>query len=213
DIVIVEPGEPDAVFGDVDFWDYVIVEGSNDNGATWVPLLDGYDATFDDAWFSAWITAGTASPDMFRNHQINLLGFFSAGEEIILRWRLFADAAVNGYGWVIDNITYKDNLVSVDAGEQLPRVFSLSLNYPNPFNPATQIKYALPQSAEVSLQIFNVLGQRVRDLVRNQKQDAGRYSVQWDGNNDFGQPVSSGIYVYRISAGEFTKSFKMTLLK
>ncbi|MCH9007587.1 T9SS type A sorting domain-containing protein, partial [candidate division KSB1 bacterium] len=178
-----------------------------------VPLLDGYDATFDQAWLDAWNVGGTASPDMFRNHQINLLDFFSAGEKIILRWRLFADAAVNGYGWVIDNITYKDNLVSVDAGEQLPRVFSLSLNYPNPFNPATQINYALPQSAEVSLQIFNVLGQRVRDLVRNQKQDAGRYSVQWDGNNDFGQPVSSGIYVYRISAGDFTKSFKMTLLK
>lgn len=214
EIAIVEPGEPGSQFGDDDFWDFVVVEGSNDNGATWLPLADGYDARADQAWLTAYDAGAAGDPSMYVTRTLDLTNAFAVNDEVLIRFRLLADANTNGWGWAIDNLVIQTEPVSVESsGEQLPTEFALIQNYPNPFNPTTQINYALPQSGEVSLQIFNVLGQRVRDLVRNQKQDAGRYSVEWDGNNDFGQPVSSGIYVYRINVGDFTKSFKMTLLK
>ncbi|MCH8872693.1 T9SS type A sorting domain-containing protein, partial [candidate division KSB1 bacterium] len=85
--------------------------------------------------------------------------------------------------------------------------------YPNPLNPTTQIAYALPQTVEVNLKIFNVLGQMVRALLQNKQQTAGVYGIEWDGKDDLGKDVSSGVYIYRIEAGDFVKSHKMMLLK
>ena len=96
--------------------------------------------------------------------------------------------------------------------ETLPEVYALGFNYPNPFNPETTIKYALPQASDVELVIYNSLGQVVRTLV-NERQGAGRYAFTWDAANDRGQAVSSGIYLYRLQAGEFAKVRKMLLLK
>ena len=106
------------------------------------------------------------------------------------------------YGW---------GLVQALDASQL-EVFALGNNYPNPFNPATTIKYQLPQATDVRLEIFNVVGQVVRTLVAD-PQDAGRYTVQWDATNDGGQPLSSGIYFYRLLAGDFQEVNKMLLLK
>lgn len=95
---------------------------------------------------------------------------------------------------------------------QRPEQFDLRQNYPNPFNPVTTIQYALPKSSEVCIRIYNILGQRVRDLV-NERQDPGYKTVLWDGKDDHGNEVSSGVYFYRIEAGDFVKCRKMTLLK
>ncbi len=94
----------------------------------------------------------------------------------------------------------------------VPLTFALEQNYPNPFNPSTTIRYQLPQDREVSLVVYDILGQVVKTLVRGQ-QKAGAYSVQWDATNDAGFRVSSGMYIYRITAGTFTESRKMVLLK
>lgn len=96
--------------------------------------------------------------------------------------------------------------------EDAPLVFSLSQNAPNPFNPETIISYVLPQSEQVKLVIYNVLGQEIRTLV-NALQPAGRYRVVWNSRDDFGRSVSSGIYLYQITAGEFTSTRKMLILK
>lgn len=93
-----------------------------------------------------------------------------------------------------------------------PKNYKLHPNYPNPFNPSTIIRYELPASHKVTLKIYNTLGQEVRTLV-DREQTAGLYSVQWDGKNNFGQPVSSGIYIYRLQAGSYTKSMKLMLIK
>ena len=94
-----------------------------------------------------------------------------------------------------------------------PEAFALANNYPNPFNPATTIKYALPEASDVTLEIYNVVGQVVRTLVADH-QNAGRYVVQWDASNDSGHSLSSGIYFYRLQAGgEFLEVKKMLLLK
>ena len=94
-----------------------------------------------------------------------------------------------------------------------PEAFSLADNFPNPFNPTTTIKYALPQTADVELTVYNVVGQPVRTLVA-EHQTAGRYAVEWDATDNSGHSLSSGIYFYYLQAGgEFRKVKKMLLLK
>ena len=85
-------------------------------------------------------------------------------------------------------------------------------NYPNPFNQETIIKYSLPWDGAVELSVYNLLGERVRTLV-NQPQNADDYEVRWDGNDDRGKEVASGIYFYRLQTGEFTQTNKMLLVK
>lgn len=94
----------------------------------------------------------------------------------------------------------------------LPNSFSLGQNYPNPFNPLTQIEYSLPRRAHVQISIYNTLGQLVKTVV-NSEQTAGIHSVTWDGKDELGRTVSSGIYFYKLSASDFVESKKMLLLK
>ena len=94
----------------------------------------------------------------------------------------------------------------------VPQKFALEQNYPNPFNPETSISWQLAKSNEVQLKVFNLLGQEVRTLV-NEQQGAGYHSVVWDGRDDAGNPVASGIYLYRIQAGDLVSIRKMVLLK
>jgi xylan 1,4-beta-xylosidase len=92
------------------------------------------------------------------------------------------------------------------------RTFELNQNYPNPFNPTTIIKYSLPKEVDVTLKLINMRGQEVKTLV-NKKQLAGNYAVHWDGRDNNGTTVSSGIYFYRIRAGKITRTIKMLLVK
>ncbi|MYC72416.1 MAG: T9SS type A sorting domain-containing protein [Gemmatimonadetes bacterium] len=99
------------------------------------------------------------------------------------------------------------------ALQTLPTAFSLADNFPNPFNPTTTIQYALPQAADVELTVYNVVGQPVRTLVA-EHQSVGRYVVEWDATDDSGHSLSSGMYFYRLQAGEeFREVKKMLLLK
>jgi hypothetical protein len=95
---------------------------------------------------------------------------------------------------------------------QRPTVFALRQNYPNPFNPTTVIQYALPKSSFVKIEVYNILGQKVRTLME-EEQEPGYKMVDWDGKDDSGAEVSSGVYFYRIEAGSFVECKKMTLLK
>ncbi len=92
-----------------------------------------------------------------------------------------------------------------------PVEYSLLQNYPNPFNPSTTIRYSIQKLSGVTLEIFNILGERVRTLVRSE-QIAGVYSVTWDGATDAGSAASSGVYLYRLQAGEFRASKKLVVI-
>lgn len=94
----------------------------------------------------------------------------------------------------------------------IPNEFGLAQNYPNPFNPTTMLQYALPANAHVTLQIFDILGRQVRALV-SEYSYAGYHEVMWDGRDNNGALVSSGIYIYRIQAGRFSSTKKMILMK
>ena len=94
----------------------------------------------------------------------------------------------------------------------VPVQYSLSQNYPNPFNPTTKIQFGLPVAENVQIKIYDVLGREVRSLVHEQY-DAGLYSVQWDGKNNNGVQVATGMYIYHLRAGQFVQSKKMLLMK
>jgi hypothetical protein len=94
----------------------------------------------------------------------------------------------------------------------IPNKFSLKQNFPNPFNPVTTLRYDLPENGHVNITIYDMLGRQVKTLI-NQIQDAGYRSVIWDATDDYGKPVSAGIYLYQIQAGDFIQTRKMVLLK
>ncbi|MCP4706187.1 MAG: T9SS type A sorting domain-containing protein [candidate division Zixibacteria bacterium] len=100
----------------------------------------------------------------------------------------------------------------VSGDDLLPDQYTLYQNYPNPFNPITKIRFSLPVSSVIRVEIFNLLGQSIRILV-DEKLSAGAKEVVWDGLNNAGRSVSSGIYFYRITANDFVDSRKMILLK
>lgn len=94
----------------------------------------------------------------------------------------------------------------------VPKEFDLSQNYPNPFNPETQINFNLVKEGNVKIEVFNILGQKVRTLV-NQDFKSGSYSVTWNGRNDYGMQLASGTYLYSLEAGAFRMTKKMMLMK
>ncbi len=107
-----------------------------------------------------------------------------------------------------------DQAQGVDGTDDLnlPKAFALQQNFPNPFNPATIIKYDVPRRSPVKLTVFNVLGQKVKTLVDGVK-EASSYEVSWDGTTDGGSSVSSGIYFYKMEAGSFVQTKKMVMMK
>ena len=96
--------------------------------------------------------------------------------------------------------------------ETFPMTYKLYNAYPNPFNPTTQIKYDLPEDAMVSITIYDTMGRSIRSLV-NSKQTSGYRSIQWNATNNLGDPVSAGMYLYTIQAGDFRQVKKMVLVK
>ncbi len=118
--------------------------------------------------------------------------------------------------WVENNLPVEDppNLVvSVDDDRvAIPQDFQLHQNFPNPFNPETTIRYELRKPAQVKLQVYNVVGQVVRTLVDG-RMPAGRYSIKWTGDDNRGQPVSSGVYFLKMKAGDFNAVKKMALVR
>ena len=110
------------------------------------------------------------------------------------------------------HLNISEELVGVDGGIALPKEFALHNNYPNPFNPVTNITYDIAQNSEVVLEIYNVMGQRVRTLAQG-SHEPGRYRVLWNATNDYGQALSSGMYIYRIQAGDFVSVKKLILMK
>ena len=96
--------------------------------------------------------------------------------------------------------------------ETLPIIYNLHNAYPNPFNPVTSLRYELPQDALVNITIYDMMGRQVKTLV-NSSQTAGYKSIQWNATNNIGQPVSAGLYLYTIQAGDFRQTKKMVLLK
>ena len=132
----------------------------------------------------------------------------------------FGVAADSEYIYVADHrslIIFQHHLFSSDVSDDepttLPGQLRLRQNYPNPFNPTTTIEYDLPRQEDVTLTIYDILGRKVKTLLDNRRQHAGRHWVIWDGRDDGGRMAASGIYFYRLTAASFSESRKMILEK
>lgn len=184
----------------IDKSDACFVDATND-GTNWTTLLSINGAQF------SWV-----------QDSVRLNDFAGSGNKNVqIRFRMVSDGAVEKAGIYIDDIEiFAEGLVaSVESEESntIPAEYSLSQNYPNPFNPSTIISYSLPEATIVTLRIYDVLGREVKTLVSEQ-QAAGTYRVNWNGDNNLGSKVASGIYIYRIVAGaSYMQTKKMILLK
>lgn len=151
-------------------------------------------------WQSLGSAGGSAADDQYQNK--GMLGYFAAG---------LSDDTRNVH-W--GGVRFNKFMQSLDADDErlIPYEYALEQNYPNPFNPSTTIEYSLREKSEVSIAVYNILGQKVVELV-NETQPAGSHSAIWDGRNSSGAESATGLYFYRISAGEFIKVKKMMLIK
>ena len=143
---------------------------------------------------------------------LNTHGIDRSGELVWLRFtgrplvRLTSGDARNSLNVVLNVVRQRGE------GETVPTSYALQQNYPNPFNPATTIEYQIPVTGQVTLEVYNILGARMATLV-NDIQEAGFYQVVWDGRNENHNLVATGIYLYRVKAGEFSSVKKMLLVK
>ena len=207
DIALVEPGEDGSNFGDYNFWDYVVVEGSKD-GLNWIPFEDGYDCRYrTPRWVTLFKDSTTLATTDTARHKVDMTKKFNKGDVVFVRFHLYSDEALVGWGWAFDNLKIQDGASDVEKGNTIPTTYSLSQNYPNPFNPETTIKFTLPQRSKVKLEIFDVLGRVVSTIV-NSDLDAGSYNYNWNASN-----FASGVYIYRLTANDFASSKKLMLLK
>jgi hypothetical protein len=154
------------------------------------------------------------SPGDLRN-QINAGPFdLAAGDSFKVFYAMLAADNLNELMTVAT--TVKNIFTKTDIKDEyqpiVPAKFALYQNYPNPFNPITKIRYGLPKECDVKLAVFDIHGELVRWIVVKNQQP-GYYEVIWDGRNNAGQMVASGIYLYRIQAATYVKTQKMVLLK
>jgi len=129
---------------------------------------------------------------------------------------LDGDVTTGTYNYRLKQIDFDGTIAYSDEIEVVvdltPDNFELSQNYPNPFNPSTTIQFQVPKASDVTVTVFDMLGQQVKSLFAGQVQ-AGKYTIEWDGTNNAGSRMSSGSYIYRMTAGEFVEAKEMILLK
>jgi hypothetical protein len=163
EIVLVEPGETGSVFGDPEFYDYVVVEGSKDLGTTWKPLTEGYDSRAQTSWLNRYNSAfsgnnstATGIPSLYKTRVIDLQNAFNAGDEIIIRFRLYSDQLAAGWGWAIDNLFIQD--VVTQAEKNLESSVSI---YPNPANQQLMVEAEAIAASDITIQLLTLQGQLV----------------------------------------------------
>ena len=138
----------------------------------------------------------------YRSDRIDQLTYDIITETIPNRIQYFDDQLFDMYP--INNLGIKDKY-SINN-------YSIQQNYPNPFNPITMLEFNIPLKCLVNITIYDLIGKKVKTLL-NQTQNAGQRSIIWDATDDYGQPVSAGIYLYQIKAGQYVSTKKMVLLK
>lgn len=166
EVVLVEPGEEGAVYTEETFWDFVIVEGSKDNGKSWLPVIDGYDSGADAMWNSHFtgtlkssVSEASGSDNLFLPQHINLTenNSFEEGDTVLFRFRLASDQQVTGWGWAIDNLTIQS--VTTAADEILAQD-NVSV-YPNPFQSSIYVDGVDANGADLEIVVTDLYGKTV----------------------------------------------------
>ncbi|WP_082063743.1 T9SS type A sorting domain-containing protein [Draconibacterium sediminis] len=182
EVVLIEPGAQLSTYGDSDFFDYVIVEGSKDLGRTWYPLADGYDSSSQNTWLTNYNsgiptgeqdseTLGKAEWFVTRSITLTDNDYCAAGDTILIRFRLYSDPFAAGWGWAIDNLEIQRpvsaNITLLSPGEILV--------YPNPFTDNVTVKIsAVQQESQIQIDVYNAVGQKI--YVTQEQGVIGTYS-------------------------------------
>jgi carboxypeptidase T len=175
-------------------YDFCLVEVSSNNGSTW------QQASSYNGSLTTWTQV-----------TLDITQYAAASSQLKLRFRLTSDAGLTADGWYVDDVkltNYCGTLTGISGNNNgIPFKYALEQNYPNPFNPGTMIKYQLPKESHVKITVFDILGKNVATLI-NEKKTAGFYEVQFDASK-----YATGLYLYKIEAGDFSEVKKMMLIK
>lgn len=160
------------------------------------------------SWLKLLLDGGVVPPNSSVDVPLRVYGWYEGGFSAYVVFRALNPPAIKGQ----IEIEREIYIGGISNQPTTPTRFRVSQNYPNPFNPVTHIDYQIPKAGQVTLEIYDILGRRVRRLMDGWR-EPGYYSVGWDGRDDAGQPVVSGIYIYRFRVGEFQAMRKMILLR
>lgn len=177
----------------IDPLDNAYIDVSSDNGTTWQSAKYYYGT--NNTW---------------TQEVLDITELAGASSQFKVRFTVVTNRQDVADGWYVDNIkisNYPDVLTSTGNNNQIPLKFGLDQNFPNPFNPATVIKYQVPENTNVRVVVYDALGKAVRTMV-NEYKTAGSYELSFDGAG-----LASGLYFYKMEAGDFTEVKKMMLIK
>lgn len=234
-IIVVGPTES----GDSTLTDFLLVKFSTDGESLWTsrfndPINSNVYGSLSNVDIDGNIYVSGSIHDSVATYDVATAKFSQTGN---LEWQITYDKSDVDYpkdltidtagsvyitgssevwGQIQSLFVVKYSPVITDASDNkqgiIPTIWSLSQNYPNPFNPSTTIRFTLPISGHVSLEIFNILGQRVK-TVMNENLSAGYQQITWDGTDQHGKQVASGIYFYRLQTNDFSETKKMVLMR
>jgi len=212
EVVLVEIGSGNVQFGEENFWDYVVIEGSNDSGKTWQFLTPPYDSRANEIWKNEYgnltddtgFSLAQGNESLFRQRTINLKNTFKSGEEILIRFRLFSDAEITAWGWAIDNLEIQgeltgieDNLVSEKTTFQL---------FPNPTSNKFQLNFKSTENIKnLHLRVYDFLGKQV--LSKSFEVHTQEFQKMIDISS-----LKGGIYLVTLLTRE-KKVYKKTIVK
>lgn len=213
EIVLVENGEARTSYGDDEFYDYVIVEGSNDGGKTWHAFEDGYDCRASTDWYEAYtesvenqVSSAEGTSDMFENHQINLYGednYFSGGDEVLIRFRLYSDPYAVGWGWAIDNINIQGEGSAIEDYSLRDRNVKV---FPNPSSGQFYVNINFESSfSNVQIKVLDIFGKQI--ITESAGANSNTFSQDIDLSN-----YANGIYIVNVWVDneQFTKKVLLT---
>ncbi len=203
-----------------------ILYHNNGNENNWVGfILEGTQSNTDGIGCLVTLYTGdkrqirTKKCGNFKQNQANPYIHFGIGaateiDSVIIRWPLgieqvITDIAINQYHPIKESDA---SAVNTGSDSEMPASFSLAQNYPNPFNPETRIDFSIGRKSYISLEIFNVLGNKMATII-DRVHDSGNYGIQWDGKDDTGADVPSGVYIYCLNADNQHLHKKMLLLR
>lgn len=220
EIALIEPGELNSQYGDPDYYDYVIVEGSKDKGRTWQAFDVGYDATDNADWGRVWNSSivgseidarstAVGTPSLFKRREIGLLdnGLFKANDEVLVRFRMYADQGAYGWGWAIDNLQIQIPPPPPILATEPTKPLQFSI-YPNPSsNGVIRIEAQLAKVAtEAGLTVTSPMGQTIRALSLPVRGTTINEQV------DLGQ-LPTGLYFLQLKAGDTIETKKIMIAR
>ena len=214
EIAYIEPGEDGTVFGDDEFWDYVIVEGSKDDGKTWHPFEDGWDCrsntTWDENYRNGYLPGSNDSQAIPKEEEkqyrlIDMLEdpYFQAGDIVLIRFRLLSDPYARGWGWMIDNLRIQGT-TSVKDYPMLPEGINI---YPVPSAGQLNVSIFMKESIDLlQVGLMDLTGREL--LVRNYPYPGESFNEQFDIGH-----LPNGVYLMKFSAGDQTIVRKVILAR